>query len=473
MPSCGARFKAGIRAGACVEADAVIVGAGVSGLCTAALLCGEGARPHVIESSGRVGGRTASSEFRGHILDNGFHIMPFYKASALYGVLRRLGLEGRLEFAGVDRIAFWSGGRFSKYPRGIADLLRMDLMPPASRLRLLRVLLPMAFSSMESAARHDRTPLSSVVGRLDGGGKAFFEAVCMLAFADVPERVALGEFVRTMIRANPFRGGTSEFAYPARGGYDRICEVLAQYVREKGGAVETGVRARRVAVKGGRAAGVETADGRFLEGRCTVVSMPAYDAVRELFEPGDLDGGFAERAEELDSATAVVETHYCTSELPDRRQVVFPVGAQRAAKGVFFVSNIAPAVSPPGEHLLMAGTPVSADEAKSSSAISKINAKMRGEISQIYPGFESSLLWERPMAWSKVEAVSKGPGMVWEDKCPHVCPGTEGLFFVGDSTVGHGIGTDSAAHSSVLCHPRITEFLHGLKHAPPHPGGPR
>lgn len=450
-----------------MEADALIVGAGVSGLCTAALLCGEGARPHVIESSPRVGGRTASSEFRGHVLDNGFHIMPFYRASALYGVLRKLGIEKRLELAKVDRIAFWSGGAFSKYPRGIADLLRLETMPPLSRLRLLRVLLPMAFSSMESAARHDRTPLSETAARLDAGGRSFFEAVCMLAFADVPERVALGEFVRTMIRANPFRGGTSEFAYPAQGGYDRICELLAQYVRERGGTVETGVRARRVVLRGGRAAGVEAADGRMIEAKSTVLSMPVYDAARQLFEPGDLDAGFAERAEELDSATAVVETHYCTSERIDGRQVVFPVGAQRAAKGVFFVSNIAPAVSPPGEHLLMAGTPVSAEEAKSSSAIAEINAKMRGEIAEIYPGFESSLLWERPMAWSKVEAVSKGPGMVWEDKAPHQAPGAEGLFFVGDSTVGHGIGTDSAAHSSVLCHPKITKFLNGLKS----PGG--
>lgn len=440
--------------------DAVIVGAGVSGLCTAALLCGQGARPVVLESSPRVGGRTASSEFRGHVLDNGFHIMPFYKASALYGVLRQLGLAGRLELAGVTRIAFWSGGSFSKYPRGVADLLRLDLLPPLSRLRLLRVLLPMAFSSMDSAARLDRTPLSSVTARMDAGGRAFFEAVCMLAFADEPERVALGEFVRTMIRANPFRGGTSEFAYPARGGYDRICDVLAQYVRERGGRIELGARARRVLVEGGRARGVET-DGGQVRGRCTVVSVPAYEAVRRLFRSGDLDPEFVSRVERLDSTTSVVETHYCTSRRVDERQVVFPVGGDRAAKGVFFVSNIAPAVSPPGEHLVMAGTPVEPGDAASPRAVRRINERMRSEISEMYPGFEKSLIWERPMAWSRVESVSKGPGMVWQDKAPHEAPGTAGLFFVGDSTVGHGIGTDSAAHSSVLCHPKISAFLRG------------
>ena len=42
---------------------------------------------------------------------------------------------------------------------------------------------------------------------------------------------------------------------------------------------------------------------------------------------------------------------------------------------------------------------------------------------------------------------------------PHQIPGIDGLFFVGDSTVSYGIGTDSAAHSSILCHPKIESFL--------------
>jgi hypothetical protein len=37
----------------------------------------------------------------------------------------------------------------------------------------------------------------------------------MLAFADIPEHISLGEFARTIIRANPFRGGTSEVEYLA------------------------------------------------------------------------------------------------------------------------------------------------------------------------------------------------------------------------------------------------------------------
>ena len=42
---------------------------------------------------------------------------------------------------------------------------------------------------------------------------------------------------------------------------------------------------------------------------------------------------------------------------------------------------------------------------------------------------------------------------------PHEVSQVKGLFFVGDSTVSYGIGTDSAAHSSILCHPKIISYL--------------
>ena len=55
----------------------------------------------------RVGGRTASSLFRNHILDNGFHIMPFYKKSFIFEILKKLEIESRIQIAKVTDIAFY------------------------------------------------------------------------------------------------------------------------------------------------------------------------------------------------------------------------------------------------------------------------------------------------------------------------------------------------------------------------------
>ena len=135
------------------------------------------------------------------------------------------------------------------------------------------------------------------------------------------------------------------------------------------------------------------------------------------------------------------------------------MGDDYVTKGIFFISNITPSVSPSGEHLIIAGTPVLPSETEDSEKIKNIVSKMKQEISSIYPKFNSALLWERPMAWKLVESVVKEPGKVWKSKMPHQIPGIEGLFFVGDSTISYGIGTDSAAHSSILCTPKIESFL--------------
>ena len=76
----------------------------------------------------------------------------------------------------------------------------------------------MAFTSLENTEKLDQTPLTEVTKKLDTHSKSFFDAVCMLAFADTTDHISLGEFARTIIRANPFKGGTSEFAYPDMGG---------------------------------------------------------------------------------------------------------------------------------------------------------------------------------------------------------------------------------------------------------------
>ena len=67
---------------------AIIIGAGVSGLCIGPILVKHGINVEIYEKMSKVGGRTVSTIFKNHILDNGFHIMPFYKKSSLYEIPR-------------------------------------------------------------------------------------------------------------------------------------------------------------------------------------------------------------------------------------------------------------------------------------------------------------------------------------------------------------------------------------------------
>jgi protoporphyrinogen oxidase len=440
-----------------------IIGAGISGLATAALLAKEKIPVQIFEKSNSVGGRTTSMIFRNHILDNGFHIMPFYKTSAVYKVLEDVGLLSKLELSKVYDIAFYKDKQFHKYPKGITDILRMSIVPFKSRIILLKTLFPMAFCSMEKAEKLDNESLTDLTKKFDENTKSFFDAVCMLAFADTPEHVSLGEFIRTIIRANPFKGGTSEFAYPSQGGYDTVSKILAQHIQEKGAELNLNTLIKKVVVEDGKVRGIIFSDGKFIETNCVVITYPAYLAVKQLFADSVFSKRFLEKVNKLNKTTSVVEVHFCLTEKIDNRQIVFPVGKDITAKGIFFISNITSSVSPKGEHLIMAGTPVASEDTENPAKIKEIVNKMKREISEIYPNFEKVLKWERSMAWKLVEAVVKEPGLVWKQKMPHEIPEIEGLFFVGDSTISYGIGTDSAAHSSILCHPKIISFLKNSK----------
>ena len=98
------------------DSPIIIIGAGVGGLSTGILLVNDGFQIKVFEKSSKIGGRTASIEFKNHILDNGFHIMPFYKKSAIYDVLKTVGIVSKLKLAVVDNIAFFDG-KFHRYPK--------------------------------------------------------------------------------------------------------------------------------------------------------------------------------------------------------------------------------------------------------------------------------------------------------------------------------------------------------------------
>ena len=298
----------------------IIIGAGISGLCIGALLVKHGINVEIYEKMSKVGGRTVSTIFKNHILDNGFHIMPFYKKSSLYKVLKILNIHNLLKLSKVTGISFYHENKFYKYPKGLLDFLTLSLLPFRNRLEVLKLILPMAFASIRQSEKMDHIPLSHLTNKLkDKKSNSFFDAICMLAFADTQEHVAVGEFIRTIIKANPFRGGTSEFGYPSEGGYDTISKLLSNYITSfTGSKIILNETVKRIIVKDGKAEGIEKRSNslhhhQYIKGDCVIVSSPAYLAIHELLDKNILDKNFINNVNRLNKSTSVIETHYALS----------------------------------------------------------------------------------------------------------------------------------------------------------------
>ncbi|MFZ0326531.1 MAG: hypothetical protein WAL66_04430 [Nitrososphaeraceae archaeon] len=105
-------------------------------------------------------------------------------------------------------------------------------------------------------------------------------------------------------------------------------------------------QAKQVIVKDGKVLGILTAQNLFIESKCIAITFPSYIAIKQLFA----ENKDVKRVRDLDKTTSVIEVHFGVAENVDRqnRQVVFPLGSEFAAKGIFFISNITRAVSPEG-----------------------------------------------------------------------------------------------------------------------------
>jgi phytoene dehydrogenase-like protein len=120
------------------DVDAVVVGAGLSGLACARRLAESGHTVAVLEASDAVGGRVRTDVVDGFRLDRGFQVLnPSYPALRDTVDLDRLRLRSYLSGALIsigDRHHLVADPR--RYPKGLLSTLRAPIGSPAGKARL-------------------------------------------------------------------------------------------------------------------------------------------------------------------------------------------------------------------------------------------------------------------------------------------------------------------------------------------------
>ncbi len=325
--------------------DVVVVGAGMGGLCSAALLTHSGYTTLVVDKLPFVGGRASSVKYRGFTLPTG----------ALYvetgGVVERLFKEVGAPFAVRSfpmQLCFRMGGKDYLMPPkgGLRDLMShfADDRETAGVLGAIRRAFAWqepstAISIRDWLLQYTRNEKILAIFR----GLVNYQCV---NFRDMPA----GEFIRQL----RFGTGAAAGAHPQ--GFLALMQELVRVIEAGGGRVWTSARAKRIVVQDCVARGivVERNGSESDIAARAVISSAGPHATVDLAGSGNFENGYLKEMKEKVRPLAYV----CVEVSSERPLVDFPgvmvVPEGRRQMTMMCTSLAYPEYAPPGKHLLQA-----------------------------------------------------------------------------------------------------------------------
>jgi all-trans-retinol 13,14-reductase len=299
--------------------DAIVVGAGLGGLSTAAFLAGNGRRTLVLEQNQVVGGCSQVFRRQGNRweFDVGVHyIGDCAPGGTVDRLLRGLGLQDRVEFAELD-------------PDGFSTITLPDVTFRVPRgWQAYEDRLASTFPEQEEGIRRCVRTLRTVAeeiraDRPDGPGRVAARAGSLRSLlwwglrplSRLYDACGLSQEVRTVIAGESGDYGLPPSkapvalhagfldhylkagAYYPKGGGQVIAARLTEMIQAHGGTVRTKARVGRILLEQGRAVGVRLQDGEDLRAPVVVSNADVRRTYLELVGREQLPRRLRRRAE--------------------------------------------------------------------------------------------------------------------------------------------------------------------------------
>ncbi|MDA0629777.1 MAG: NAD(P)-binding protein [Proteobacteria bacterium] len=424
------------------EFDAIIVGAGMGGLCVAAYLVAGGKRVAVIEKSPYLGGRCSHRVREDCLVTTGALMIPMGSGSAIRQAFAALNVDmDMIDLTGKMRYRL-NHGDYDTSPKG-GGLLGM---------------IEFAMQDSVAAAQfHQRiieaitvwTPLASITildwfdQHTDSQEvKNLFQGYCAALMGVNMHEIPANEFFNFL----KYHSKGSQFGM-ARLGNAQMMNALASAITASGSLVMTRSPCRKIIIEANSATGVEIKNA---EGEVEVLSAPLVLSNAGPRRTIDLSGGadifeasYIAQFEKDNIDAPIMHASFTLSE---------PVISDFAGCMVFgnttnliyleIPSAISPHISPQNVYLHTAyGAP--ADAAR--PALDQEFENMLHELEANFPG-----VLDRAHFLVKAKHRGDSPGMHrWVGRGMPVNTSVMGLYNVGDGCAPEGtIGTESAAASA-------------------------
>ena len=259
------------------QREIIVIGAGLGGLASAALLARAGAKVRVLEGAQAPGGRARSRVIDGFTLNVGPH--AFYRGGPAQRVLQELGIapEGEViartgAYALLDNCLY-------ELPQAPLSLLRSKLLGHAEKLQFLQAMAGLgerkakAVSGLTVNQWLERDVRSARTRALLG------MMVRLSCYAYAPDLLGADTAIRQLAHA------VRHNVMYLDGGWQRLVDALLAQLERAGVPIEKGARVQQIEAPEGRCAAVVMEDGRRLPAAHVIAAVDPGGLSQLL--PGD------------------------------------------------------------------------------------------------------------------------------------------------------------------------------------------
>lgn len=174
--------------------DAIVVGAGVSGLLSALALGKEGKNVLVLEKESYVGGVCRSYKVQGYTVDTGPHIITRLDSGPLRVLMDRY-FDLIPNFVPFGKYYLRINGQSKDFPWSLKDWMMFDLLPVEDRSLLMKSIIDIAYM-VNSGRDMTRVSIKDIMpGSLSHTAVAFLDYLSYFMLGTSPENAPVSRFI--------------------------------------------------------------------------------------------------------------------------------------------------------------------------------------------------------------------------------------------------------------------------------------
>jgi phytoene dehydrogenase-like protein len=446
--------------------DTVVIGGGAGGTAIGAVLASAGQKVVLLERNSIIGGRLASYERDGFVLDIGVHMFSLGERGPLGEVCRRCREPDAIEWIPARKPGahIYMNGGLKAFGREaiIADADKSELG------NISDMFLKMAQVTDEEMDELWHVPLYDWIRGFtrDHSVISMLSMLCGIYFCITPERASTAEFIKCFRNVMEKRSS----GYP-RGGCVSIPRAFQGIIENNGGEVRLSCPVEKIIIREARARGV-IACGQRIEADRVISNADIKVTISGLAEAKHLPEGYIRRIQELRytppavSIKVALDTkitdHKMILYVPDQEESRYDrsgaVNAENsglAIAGGMIVSpsNFDGALAPAGKQLIVLGSRCGQKQDWNEWENVLMNAFL-----EVFPQARDHVLWTVLDTPDNVEQYAGEDGCIIGiaqsvDQVHERRPGNEtpveGLYLCSAEAGGHGIGAELAASSAL------------------------